>query len=452
MSSRRIRTPPRPSTPASAGSASTSTRTRTRCSSVCSSCGWAIGRDLCVVGDEDQTIYTFTGATSGFLTGFAERHPGARVIELAENYRSSAAGPRAREQPARVHRPRQATGRHPAGGAGTGRRPARDRGGRTDRPRALGRRADRRRDRARPRSRSSSGSTPSSPRSRPRFTRAGIAYQVRGVRFFDRADVRGAIDLVRRAGFASTGPALAGDIRALWAAKLGYDDDIAAGHAGEEARERTAALDTLLDILGTQARSDARVDADGVPRPARPATRGGARGLGRRREPAHLPPRQGSRVGCGRAAGARGGPAADPPGLRRRRAPRRGGPPPVRRDHPGPDPPVDLVGGRARDARPDDPARAEPVPGGPSTPRRASRDPAPGPVRAGPGRPPDGQQGGRRQSVRRRRRRSAVRGTCAAGGRPGPEPMPSRRTSSSTTRPWPPSRTSSHPVPRRFGG
>ena len=45
--------------------------------------------DLCVVGDEDQTIYTFTGATSGFLTGFAERHPDARVIELAENYRSS---------------------------------------------------------------------------------------------------------------------------------------------------------------------------------------------------------------------------------------------------------------------------------------------------------------------------------------------------------------------------
>ena len=33
------------------------------------------GRDLCVVGDEDQTIYTFTGATSGFLTTFAARWP-----------------------------------------------------------------------------------------------------------------------------------------------------------------------------------------------------------------------------------------------------------------------------------------------------------------------------------------------------------------------------------------
>ena len=31
------------------------------------------------------------------------------------------------------------------------------------------------------------------------LTRAGIPYQVRGIRFYDRAEVRGAIDLVRRA-------------------------------------------------------------------------------------------------------------------------------------------------------------------------------------------------------------------------------------------------------------
>ena len=46
-------------------------------------------RDLCVVGDEDQTIYTFTGASSGFLTSFAERWPGARVVSLVRNYRST---------------------------------------------------------------------------------------------------------------------------------------------------------------------------------------------------------------------------------------------------------------------------------------------------------------------------------------------------------------------------
>ena len=36
-------------------------------------------RDLCVVGDADQTIYTFTGATPDYLLGFADRHPGART-------------------------------------------------------------------------------------------------------------------------------------------------------------------------------------------------------------------------------------------------------------------------------------------------------------------------------------------------------------------------------------
>ena len=45
--------------------------------------------DLCVVGDEDQTIYTFTGATSDYLTGFMSWFPGAREVTLSRNYRSS---------------------------------------------------------------------------------------------------------------------------------------------------------------------------------------------------------------------------------------------------------------------------------------------------------------------------------------------------------------------------
>jgi DNA helicase-2/ATP-dependent DNA helicase PcrA len=51
---------------------------------------WLGGRrDLAVVGDEDQTIYTFTGATSDYLTGFAQRYPEARVVSLATNFRST---------------------------------------------------------------------------------------------------------------------------------------------------------------------------------------------------------------------------------------------------------------------------------------------------------------------------------------------------------------------------
>ena len=51
---------------------------------------WLGERDeLCVVGDPRQTIYSFAGATSGYLTSFLNRFPDARVIELDRNYRSS---------------------------------------------------------------------------------------------------------------------------------------------------------------------------------------------------------------------------------------------------------------------------------------------------------------------------------------------------------------------------
>ena len=51
---------------------------------------WLGERDeLCVVGDPRQTIYSFAGATSGYLTGFLNRFPNANIIELDRNYRSS---------------------------------------------------------------------------------------------------------------------------------------------------------------------------------------------------------------------------------------------------------------------------------------------------------------------------------------------------------------------------
>src|SRR5262249_57335080 len=40
--------------------------------------------DLCVVGDDYQSIYAFTGATPAYLLAFQER---AQVFRLAENYR-----------------------------------------------------------------------------------------------------------------------------------------------------------------------------------------------------------------------------------------------------------------------------------------------------------------------------------------------------------------------------
>jgi ATP-dependent DNA helicase UvrD/PcrA len=51
---------------------------------------WAGGRDdVCVVGDPRQTIYSFTGATSAYLTGFPAEYPHAAVLRLVRNYRST---------------------------------------------------------------------------------------------------------------------------------------------------------------------------------------------------------------------------------------------------------------------------------------------------------------------------------------------------------------------------
>ena len=46
-------------------------------------------RDLCVVGDDDQAVYGFTGADAGYLVHFARHFSGAGVVRLEENYRST---------------------------------------------------------------------------------------------------------------------------------------------------------------------------------------------------------------------------------------------------------------------------------------------------------------------------------------------------------------------------
>jgi DNA helicase-2/ATP-dependent DNA helicase PcrA len=46
-------------------------------------------RDICVVGDPAQTIYSFAGATPIFLNSFTQRFPEAEVIRLTTGYRST---------------------------------------------------------------------------------------------------------------------------------------------------------------------------------------------------------------------------------------------------------------------------------------------------------------------------------------------------------------------------
>ncbi len=214
--------------------------------------------DLCVVGDEDQTIYTFAGATSAFLTGFAVRYPAAREVTLDRNYRSSP------EVLALANRLLAAEGRHkrlvatqPSGSAPTIRRCP---DGEAELALLV----------ATIRRLVKDGTPPSEiavlvrmnaqvPPLEAALTKAGIAFRVRGQRFFERPEVREALRLLRRLPAGSRGPALIATLEARVREDLGFDPDGA--FAGAEARERTAALALVLEIAGEVAAAQPGIDA-----------------------------------------------------------------------------------------------------------------------------------------------------------------------------------------------
>jgi DNA helicase-2/ATP-dependent DNA helicase PcrA len=217
-------------------------------------------RDLAVVGDPDQTIYTFTGATPEFLLGFAERHPGARTVTLAENYRSS---PQILQLANRIL----------AGGGRAALTATQPAGPQPSIRRFMDTEAEVRDIVAWTRAMAEAGVTPAEtavlvrmnaqlPPIEDALTRAAIGFTVRGQRFFDRREIREALQLLRRNGPTEAGDALVAAVEKLFVERLGLDD--VAADAGSEGRERAASLELLLGIVEDLAAADPAVTIDAV--------------------------------------------------------------------------------------------------------------------------------------------------------------------------------------------
>jgi DNA helicase II / ATP-dependent DNA helicase PcrA len=86
------------------------------------------------------------------------------------------------------------------------------------------------------------------------LARAGIGFTLRGRRFYERQEVRQAVALLRRARLDVRGVELVGAVTELFVGRLGFDP--AAEGGGEEARQRTASLETLLGILADMVEAD----------------------------------------------------------------------------------------------------------------------------------------------------------------------------------------------------
>ncbi|MGZ9160386.1 MAG: ATP-dependent helicase [Candidatus Limnocylindrales bacterium] len=234
--------------------------------------------DLAVVGDEDQTIYTFTGATSDYLTGFSARYPTATVVRLESNFRSSpqvlalanrvlAAGRAAtgERMPGTPPRPvKQLVATHqdgPEPTVGGFETDEAELAGITARIRALSRDGVAHGDMA-----VLVRTNAQLPALEAGLGAAGIPFHVRGERFFSRPEVRRAMrvaealdrPVVRRVA-ETDDPSLTARLADAFERELGVRrEDVPQGDA---ARERHAAVVTLLEFADDLVVADRGADA-----------------------------------------------------------------------------------------------------------------------------------------------------------------------------------------------
>jgi DNA helicase-2/ATP-dependent DNA helicase PcrA len=214
---------------------------------------WLDGREeLCVVGDENQTIYSFTGASSEYLTGFGARYPGATLFTLEDNYRSTqqVLDP-ANRLLAHAGREPHLRATRPAGPAPRlvpfATAAAELAGTVAEVRRLLGLGV------AGPQIALLLRTNAQIPPFEEALRAAGLSFQVRGERFFERFEIRRAVTALRRAG--SPGPGgLVAQVSAAWTRAFAFDP--AAVGPNEEARERTAALLSLLAIARSLEEAD----------------------------------------------------------------------------------------------------------------------------------------------------------------------------------------------------
>jgi DNA helicase II / ATP-dependent DNA helicase PcrA len=215
--------------------------------------------DVCVVGDPLQTIYSFTGASPAYLTGFAAEFPDATVIKLVRNYRSTpqvvALANRLADGTGAARSTRQGGTRRPGGAVLVAQRPGgaepefAEYGNDLDEAAAVARRAA---------SLIRSGTAPrqiavlvrtnaQTPAFEQALGDAGVPFAVKGAeRFFDRAEVRQAVGLLRAAArSASAGEDPPGQVRAVLSG-IGLSQQPPSGQG--RARERWESLEALAQL------------------------------------------------------------------------------------------------------------------------------------------------------------------------------------------------------------
>jgi len=232
---------------------------------------WLGGReDLAVVGDEDQTIYTFTGATSDYLIGFEARYRKARVVRLETNYRSTpeilglanrvlAAGRTSateREPGTPPRPPKRLVAILPAGPAPeicSFPTDEAELAGVTAAIRAL----------------AAAGTAHGAmavlvrtnaqlPAIESAMGAAGIPFHVRGERFFARPEVRRAVRVAEGLGRVESDAPLGERLATTFARELGVRRDLVP--QGETAGERHGAVVTLLELADELLRADPDAD------------------------------------------------------------------------------------------------------------------------------------------------------------------------------------------------